>query len=73
MKTINAAQAAAQLDSLLEEVSLGKQVVIVRDDGSAFTLVALSRVPKPVFGSARGLVHMEDDFDDPIEGFEDYT
>lgn len=27
---------------------------------------------QPVFGSAKGLIKMSDDFDDPIEGFEPY-
>ncbi len=29
--------------------------------------------PKPRFGSARGLIEMRNDFDDPVPGFEDYT
>ena len=28
--------------------------------------------PTPTFGSAKGLVKIEDNFDDPIEGFEPY-
>lgn len=29
--------------------------------------------PKPTFGSAKGKIHMTDDFDDPLEDFAEYT
>jgi antitoxin (DNA-binding transcriptional repressor) of toxin-antitoxin stability system len=69
---IPAAQAVTEMDKLLGEVAQGREVVIIGADGSAFKLVALPRTPKPVFGSAWGLVHIGPDFDEPIEGFEDY-
>ncbi len=31
-----------------------------------------NKIPYPKFGSAEGLVQMSDDFDEPIEGFEEY-
>ena len=65
-------QAVTKLDKLLNEVAHGQEVVIIGSDGSAFKLMALSRAPQPVFGSARDLVHIAPDFDDPIEGFEEY-
>ena len=73
MTQIPAAQAVTKLDELLSEVAQGQEVVIIGADGSAFKLVALPRRPKPIYGSARGLVHIGPDFDEPIEGFEDYT
>lgn len=39
---------------------------IIGPDGSAFKLIVLSRAPQPIFGSARGLVHIEPDFDEPM-------
>jgi len=65
-------QAITKLDKLLSEVAQGQDVVIIGSDGSAFKLTALPRTPQPVFGSARGLVSIGPDFDDPIEGFEEY-
>lgn len=65
-------QAITKLDKLLNEVAQGQEVVIISSDGSAFKLTALPRIPHPVFGSARGLIHISPDFDKPIEGFEDY-
>lgn len=72
MTQIPAAQAVTELDKLLGDVAKGEEVVIIGADGSAFKIVALPRTPKPIFGSARGLVQIGPDFDEPIEGFEDY-
>ena len=72
MMQIPVRQAVNELDKLLSKVAEGQDIVIIGSDGSAFKLMALHRIPKPVFGSARGLVHIEPGFDDPIEGFEEY-
>lgn len=72
MIKVPAKQAVVDLDKLLEEVAHGKEVVIISADGSAFKLTALPREPQPLFGSARGLVQIGPDFDEPIDGFEEY-
>jgi hypothetical protein len=66
-----ATQAVTELDKLLTEAAQAEEKVIIGADGSAFKLMALPRTSKPVFGSARSLVHIGPDFDEPIEGFED--
>ncbi len=63
---IPVAQAVTELDKLLSKAAQGQEVVIIGADGSAFKLVALPRSPKPVFGSAQGLVHIRSDCDEPI-------
>ena len=65
-------QAPSELDELLNKVARGQELVIIGSDGLAFKIMALPRAPKPVFGSARGLVRIGPDFDEPIEGFEEY-
>ena len=65
-------QASNELDKLLNQVAHGQELVIISSDGSAFKIMALPRIPQPVFGSARGLVHIGLDFDEPVEGFEEY-
>ncbi len=65
-------QAVIEFDRLLNKVAEGQEVVIIGSDGSAFKLMALPRVPQPIFGSAQGLVTIGPDFDDPVEGFEEY-
>lgn len=56
-----------RLLALLEQATKGEQVVLVRPDGAVFQIVPLSRLPKPMFGSVKGLVHIADDFDDPLD------
>jgi antitoxin (DNA-binding transcriptional repressor) of toxin-antitoxin stability system len=49
-------------------------VVIIRNDGASFKIVPIrleGTVPR--FGSAKGLVKMSDDFDVPLEDFEEYA
>jgi antitoxin (DNA-binding transcriptional repressor) of toxin-antitoxin stability system len=65
-------QAITELDELLDEAAHGQDVVIIGTNGSAFKLVHLPHAPKPIFGSARGLVQIGPDFDEPIDGLEDY-
>ena len=62
-------EAVNEFESLLQNVANGEEVVIISADGSAIKLVALPRPPKPVFGSAKGQVVIEDDFDEPLDGF----
>ncbi len=72
MTQIPASKAVTELDKILGDVAGGEDVVIIGADGSAFKIVALPRTPKPIYGSARGLVKIGPDFDAPIEGLEDY-
>ncbi len=72
MLQITATQAANQLHKLLNEAAQGQDIVIIDDDGLTFKLVALPHMPKPIFGSAKGLVILGPDFDKPIEGLEEY-
>lgn len=74
MHQVNLQEAGTQLAKLIEEAANGEEVVITRSDGSAFRIVPISSIkPRPTFGSARGLVSMADDFDDPLEDFKDYA
>ena len=74
MHQVNLKDAAAQLAALIEAVASGEEVVITRSDGASFQIVSLNTAkPRPKFGSAKGLVRMSDDFDEPLEAFEDYA
>lgn len=75
MTTMTLDQAKDQLADLLAKAADGEEVVIVRDDGSTFTVVptkAPSRKRRGLVGSARGKIWMADDFDEIPEGFEPY-
>ena len=66
-------EAETRLGELINEVVTGEEVIITRGDGRRFRLVETEDSPRPRFGSARGLVRMSDDFDEPLEDFQDYA
>jgi antitoxin (DNA-binding transcriptional repressor) of toxin-antitoxin stability system len=74
MHQVNLQEAKTKLAELIEEAAGGEEVVIKRSDGSSFKIVPLNTAQtSPKFGSAKGLIKMSDDFDEPIEDFEEYT
>ena len=73
MRQVTLDEARSQLSDLIDEALHGADVIITRNNEPVIKLVPLSSVkPRPQFGSARGLIHMSEDFDDPLEDFEDY-
>ena len=73
MHTVELDEAATMLPQLLNEAASGKEVRLRRPDGQTFRLVPVTgQRPTPRFGSARGLIKMSDDFDDPLDDFRDY-
>ncbi len=73
MQQVDLKEAETKLSELIGIVAQGEEVVIRRVDGSAFKIVPIEKKrPYPKFGSAKGLIEMSDDFDDPIEDFEEY-
>jgi prevent-host-death family protein len=74
MYTVALKEAEGRLAALLDEVAKGQEVVITREDGATFKIVpAAPRTPYPKFGSAKGLVHIAEDFDEPLEDFQAYA
>jgi len=71
MTTVDLAVAQQQLQALTDEAAHGHDVIITRADGSAFKLVPVV-TGTPRFGSAAGKIIMRDDFDAPLEEFEEY-
>ncbi len=70
MGTVTLDLAQTQLSDLIEDAIQGKEVVITKDGKPLVKLVPVSKSkPKPVFGSAKGLISMSDDFDAPLEDF----
>lgn len=73
MYSVNLQEAKQQLAKLIEEAARGEDVIITIGNGATFRIVPVeldTAVPK--FGSARGLIKISDDFDEPVEGFEEY-
>lgn len=74
MRTVPLDEAQQRLPELMDEAAGGEEVVISRGDGASFRLVPIvASAPRPVFGSARGLIEIASDFDAPLEGFEPYA
>ena len=73
MHQINIDEAKSNLPDLIDAAINGEEVFIAKDDQHVVRLVPISRTkPRPQFGSAKGLVSMSDDFDEPLEDFADY-
>jgi len=73
MTVVALEQAQTDLSRLIDEVTLGEQVIITKDRVPVAELVPVaSAKPKPKFGSAKGMMRMSEDFDAPIEDFREY-
>jgi antitoxin (DNA-binding transcriptional repressor) of toxin-antitoxin stability system len=73
MHEISVHDAEKQLRRLIDEADQGEEVVITRGDGASFKLVPLTKSkPRPTFGSAEGEIWMSEDFNAPLDDFENY-
>ena len=74
MHQINIEEAKSNLPDLIDAALNGEEIVIAKDDQHVVKLVPISRSrPRPQFGSAKGLISISDDFDEPLEDFADYV
>ena len=70
---VNVAEAKARLSEILAEVASGKDVVIARRGVPIARLVPIAkRSTQRQLGTARGLIEMAPDFDDPLPDFDEY-
>jgi antitoxin (DNA-binding transcriptional repressor) of toxin-antitoxin stability system len=70
---VSLTEAAASLSDLVQAAIDGEEVILLNGDRPAIKLVPIEAVkPRPKFGSARGLVWMSDDFDEPLEEMKEY-
>jgi len=73
MTYVTLAEAQSQLPELIAATQRGEKVVITLDKMPAVQIVPIAeKRGKPVFGSAKGLINMADDFDEPLEDFAEY-
>lgn len=73
MHQVNVEEATSQLPSLIAAAIRGEVVLITTEDQQTIQLVPIkpSRQPRRP-GSARGMIHMADDFDAPLDEFGEY-
>lgn len=73
MHEINLAEASKNLPELIEAAINGEEIVITKDNQPVVKLTPVLPVKRrPLFGSAKGLITISDDFDEPLEDFKDY-
>ncbi len=73
MTKVNIDIAQKQFADLIEDVALGNQVVIMKGSEAVAQILPVPKTkPKPIFGSAKGLIKISDDFDEPIDDFTEY-
>jgi antitoxin (DNA-binding transcriptional repressor) of toxin-antitoxin stability system len=73
MPNVDIVKAETCLPELIAQSMGGKEIVITRNGEALVKLVALTgQKRKRCFGSAKGLIKISDDFDEPLEDFRDY-
>jgi antitoxin (DNA-binding transcriptional repressor) of toxin-antitoxin stability system len=67
-------EAQKQLLNLIEAAIQGEDVFIFKDNDQVVQLVPV-KIPRrrAQFGSAKGLVEVSDDFDEPLSDFAEYS
>ncbi|NJM69646.1 MAG: type II toxin-antitoxin system Phd/YefM family antitoxin [Scytonema sp. RU_4_4] len=72
MQEITLAEASKHLPELIEAAMSGEEIVITKDNQPVVKLTPVSSERRSLFGSAKGLITVSDDFDEPLEDFKDY-
>ena len=70
MTKLDIAQAKSDLSKLLDLAIKGEEIVIMQGDKPVAKISPIKRPLKR--GSAKGKVWMSDDFDEPLEDFQNY-
>jgi len=75
MQKVSVYEASKDLLNLIEAAIKGEEIVITKDEQPIAKLVPVTPLKKSwpaKAGSAKGMVTISDDFDEPIADFEDY-
>ena len=73
MQQVSLDEAQTQLGDLVDAAVNGDDVFITKDNQQVVKLVPVPQPKRhPQFGSAKGLITISDDFDEPLEDFKEY-
>lgn len=72
MQTVTLDKAQTALLDLVDAAISGETVLITKGNQQVQLVPVLQPTQRPLFGSARGLVWMADDFDAPLTDFNEY-
>ncbi len=71
---VNIHVAKARLSELIQKAMLGEEIIIAKDNKPVAKLTALYPVKhERHLGSAKSLITISKDFNEPLEDFKDYT
>ncbi len=74
MTQVNIHEAKTQLSKLIEKVKKGEEVIISKYNKPVVKLVLIEELKsKRRLNTAKGRIVMSEDFDRPLDDFEDYT
>lgn len=73
MHELSMTEAKTRLPELIERALKGEEILIENDSHATVKLVAVKNSGKPQFGSAKGLIEINGDFDAPLADFEPYS
>jgi prevent-host-death family protein len=70
---IDLTHAQTQLPELVRRAARGEDVILSEDGEPVARIIPITRARGPrQFGSAKGWIHIAEDFDEPLEDFKDY-
>jgi prevent-host-death family protein len=73
-KPIDLEQASVRLKDLVDRANRGEEVILSEGGAPVARLTPLARrAAARRFGSAKGLIRMREDFDEPLDDFRPYT
>ena len=73
MLQVNVHQAKTNLSKLIQKVVDGEEVIIAKGNQPVVKLVLVDNLkPKRQLGTAKGMIKISDDFDEPLEDFKEY-
>ena len=73
MQTVTMEEAKTRLAKLIEAAFAGEEVFISKNQELSVRLVPqAAKVRKRQFGSAKGLISMASEFEEPLEDFKEY-
>lgn len=68
---VSVEEAESRLSDLIAE-ALNERMVFIQRGDKKVLLVPVSNIKGRQGGTAKGLIHMSDDFDEPLEDFKEY-
>jgi antitoxin (DNA-binding transcriptional repressor) of toxin-antitoxin stability system len=73
MYEIELDKAKSQLDALIQAALNGEEVVLTCNHEPVLKLIPVSQsTPRRKAGTAKGMISMTEDFDEPLEDFREY-